>query len=109
LIIEKATPLDAYLDHEVGQKKFLVGDRLNMADITLTARFISAALGRGLINEKSWPNLASNVNEQFAGKLFAPIISRSQRFVAKMLAELRNINSRFVCAVFPYGGISVTA
>jgi glutathione S-transferase len=80
LIIEKATPLYAYLDNEVGQKKFLVGDRLSTADIAVTSQFINAALG-------GWPNLARYVNTQFTSELFAPIISRSRKIVAKMLAD----------------------
>lgn len=48
----------SYLDREIGDKKYLVGDQLSIADIAISAGFLNFEFAKHTVDAKQWKNLA---------------------------------------------------
>ncbi|MGA6972440.1 MAG: glutathione S-transferase family protein [Candidatus Binatus sp.] len=60
-IDEEVPPLFDYLEHEIGDKQFLVADRFTVADIGVATHFVNFKLAGCSIDAKRWPMLAAYV------------------------------------------------
>lgn len=87
IIAAKAPPLFDYLNAEIGDLQYLVGDTLTLADIAVVSQFINASMGGETVDSQRWPDLARYVDHHFAALPFAPIIEKNRGIVAKMLAK----------------------
>jgi len=55
---EDLPPLFTYLDGEIGDREFMVGERFSIADIALAAQLSGMRITRVPIDAQRWPNLA---------------------------------------------------
>lgn len=87
LLAEKTPPLYHYLDEQIGDKTYLIGDRLTLADIAVVSQFMNASFGEESPDPVRWPRLAAYLARQFATEPFAGVLESHRRIVAKMLAR----------------------
>ena len=59
-------PLFDYLERELGDNDWLVGNRFSIADIATSIQFVSFAHGRGEVDAGRWPALAAYVDRAMA-------------------------------------------
>ena len=85
MVADRAPPLFDYLNAEIGDGAFLVGDSLTLGDIAVVSQFINASLGDEHVDAARWPNLARYLKQHFDSELFAPTIAKARHIVAKML------------------------
>ena len=57
----KMPPLFSYLDKELTDRDFLVGDSLTIADISVVSQFVNFRLAGGSLDAGAYPNLAPYV------------------------------------------------
>jgi glutathione S-transferase len=60
-IDEEVPPLFDYLEHEIGDKQFLVANRFTVADIGIATHFVNFKLAGCSVDAKRWPRLAAYV------------------------------------------------
>lgn len=63
-------PLFDYLEGEIGEREFLVGDRFSIADIALTAQLAGMRVTRVAIDDDRWPWLAAYATRHLARPSF---------------------------------------
>ncbi len=72
-----------YLEQQVKNKKYLVGDSLSLADISITASFINLELAGYTVNCERWPSLKYYVDEvtkeSFVKKAIIEVKERMQK------------------------------
>lgn len=72
-----------YLEQQVNNKKYLVGDSLSLADISITASFINLELAGYTVNCERWPSLKYYVDEvtkeSFVKKAIIEVKERMQK------------------------------
>ncbi|MCX7121603.1 MAG: glutathione S-transferase family protein [Gammaproteobacteria bacterium] len=62
-IFEKQLPeIFTYLDREIANKKYFVGDRLSLADIAVAAPFLNLEFAAHTIDSAKWKNLSRYLN-----------------------------------------------
>lgn len=88
-LAERAPPLYGYLDEQIGDRAFLVGDRLTLADIAVVSQFMNAAFGGESPDPQRWPHLAGYLARHLATEPFAEIFAQHQRLVTNMLNRAR--------------------
>jgi glutathione S-transferase len=64
-------PLFTYLEGEIGEREYLVGDSFSIADIALASQLAGMRLTRVPIDAARWPNLASYAERLLARPSFA--------------------------------------
>ncbi len=88
-LAERAPPLYRYLDEQIGDRAFLVGDRLTLADIAVVSQFMNAAFGRESPDPERWPRLAGYLSRHLDAEPFAEIFAHHRRLVTNMLNRAR--------------------
>lgn len=88
-LAERAPPLYRYLDEQIGDRAFLVGDRLTLADIAVVSQFMNAAFGGESPDPRRWPHLAGYLARHFDAEPFAELFAQHQRLVTNMLNRTR--------------------
>jgi glutathione S-transferase len=81
---EDLPPLFTYLEGEIGDRPFLVGDRFSIADIALASQLAGMKITRVPIDRARWPNLADYADRLLARPSFA---QRLEELVSVMPAE----------------------
>ncbi len=84
---EKAPPLYHYLDEQIGDQTYLIGDRLTLADIAVVSQFMNASFGDESPDPACWPRLAGYLARQFAAEPFSAVLAAHRKIVTKMLAR----------------------
>ncbi len=64
-------PLFDYLEGEIGEREFLVGDRFSIADIALTAQLAGLRVTRVPMDADRWPGLSAYAERHLARPSFA--------------------------------------
>lgn len=72
-----------YLDAEIGERDFLVGDTLTLADIAIGSAFASALHACAPIDAAAYPNLARYLAAMLARPAFATRVAKEQAFIAR--------------------------
>jgi glutathione S-transferase len=81
-------PLD-YLEGEVGEAGFLVGDTLSIADISLACQLVQLELVAGPLDAARWPGLAGLVGRLAGRESFAACIAICRKIVKQDPLDLR--------------------
>lgn len=81
-------PLD-YLEGEIGDSGFLVGDSLSIADISLACQLVQLELVAGPLDSARWPAVARLVERLTQRPSFAPCIAISRKIVKQDPIDLR--------------------
>jgi glutathione S-transferase len=71
-------PFFDYLERELGDDEWLVGNRFSIADIASGTQFVAFALGKGEVDAARWPGLAEYVKRVTARPSFKAIIEGDQ-------------------------------
>ena len=82
---EKLPPYFAYLDGQIGDKAFLVGDTFSIADIGVATGFVNFAHAGFRPDATAFPNLTNYLARMHARPSFADCIAEETGFLAKVL------------------------
>jgi glutathione S-transferase len=77
----------AYLNEQVGDHAYLVGDALTLADIAVTSAFASTLHACAPIDAAAYPNLARYLDTMLARPAFATRVAGERAFIAKARAR----------------------
>lgn len=72
-----------YLDGQVGDRAYLVGDALTLADIAITSAFASTLHACSPIDPAAYPNLARYLDTMLARPAFATRVAGERAFIEK--------------------------
>jgi glutathione S-transferase len=81
---EAIPPVFAYLDEQIGENEYLVGNRFSVADIATASPFVNYQHGGGTIDRAKYPRLANYVERIHGRPSFKGFIAEEQRMLAKM-------------------------
>jgi len=82
---EKLPPHLDYLERQLGQQDYFVGDRLTMADIAIASQLLNMEHGGERLDPARWPALATHYERMKARESFASILPGEQRMNAKLV------------------------
>ncbi len=82
---EKLPPHLDYLERQLGQQGYFVGDRLTMADIAIASQLLNMEHGGERLDPARWPALAAHYERMKARESFASILPGEQRMNAKLV------------------------
>lgn len=82
-------PLD-YLEGEVGEKGFLVGDSMSIADVSIACLIAQFELVAGPLDAERWPKVAKLVSTLVARESFTPCLAISKKIVTHDPIDLRS-------------------
>jgi glutathione S-transferase len=82
-------PLD-YLEGELGQSEFLVGDAISIADVALACQLVQLELVAGPLDSDRWPGVAGLVERMAKRESFGPCIAISRKIVKQDPIDLRS-------------------
>lgn len=74
-------PIFRYLDSQIGDKEFLVEDRLTIADIATATSFVNMDHAGFSVDARRWPNLAAFVERMHARESFAACIDQERKIL----------------------------
>jgi len=77
-------PLFDYLERELGDNDWLVGNRFSIADIAAATQFVSFAHGGAEVDAKRWPGLAAYVQRALARSSFKAIVEEEQAMLKSL-------------------------
>ncbi len=85
-LVEKAAnetlpPLFDYLEQELGDNDYLVGNRFSIADLSVGSILVNYRHGEGEIDPKRWPRLVAYVERVHARPSFKGLIEEDQRAI----------------------------
>ena len=85
---EKLPPLFDYLEGEIGDREFLAGDQLSIADISLACHMVQLDLVAGLPSAEKWPSLVAFVERMKARPSFGPALEICRKIVKQEPVDL---------------------
>jgi len=78
-------PLLDYLEKELGDTPYIVGNQFSVADIAIATQFICFALGGEFVNQTRWPRSANYLQCLFDRSSIQPLYQNELSFVNKVL------------------------
>ena len=81
---QKLPPHFDYLEQQLGQQGFFVGDRLSMADIAIACQLINMAHGGEQLDAQRWPGLTGHHARMLALPSASGMLPDEQRMNAKL-------------------------
>lgn len=84
---DKLPPLFDYLEAQLGQNTFLVGDRLSMADVAAVCQLINFGHGGETLNATRWPALAGLLDRTCARASVDGVLTGERELLAKIAAR----------------------
>lgn len=75
IITDIQPPIFDYLEGQIGDKTFLVGDQLTIADIAMTCQFIQMMYAGESLPEATHPNITRYVNEHLKRASFRTLVN----------------------------------
>jgi glutathione S-transferase len=81
---EAIPPVFAYLEEQLGDNEYLVGNRFSLADIATASPFVNYQHGGGTIDRAKYPRLANYVEKIHGRPSFKGFIAKEQGALAKM-------------------------
>lgn len=83
---EKIPPVFDYLEKEIGDREFLVGNAVSIADIAVCTQLVNFAHAGETLDGKRWPKLAAYSKRIHARPSFAGCLGEEQPMVARLRA-----------------------
>lgn len=74
-----------YLEEQLGEQSFLVGDRFTVADIAMASQFTNMEYGGEGVKAERWPRLAAYLERLQARATFRERIDKESGFIRKAL------------------------
>lgn len=87
MLAKKLPPLLNYLDGEIGDKHFLVGEKLSLADLATVCQFMNYRYSGEQLDSDRWPHLARYLEHHLQSEVFAQVLEKQLGLVAKMKAR----------------------
>lgn len=81
---QKLPPHFDYLERQLGQRDFFVGDELSMADIAITCQLINMAHGGESLDGQRWPGLAAHHARMLERQSVSSLLPDEQRMNNKL-------------------------
>jgi glutathione S-transferase len=81
---EAIPPVFSYLEGQLADADYLVGNRFSLADISTASPFVNYQHGGGTIDSAKYPRLASYVERIHSRPSFKGFIAEEQDFIAKL-------------------------
>lgn len=78
---EKLPPHFDYLEREIGERPFLVGDAYSIADVAIATQLVNLKHAGGRVDPDRWPRLAAYVDRIHARPSFAACIEEESRML----------------------------
>jgi glutathione S-transferase len=75
---ETLPPIFDYLERELGDADYLVGNRFGVADLSVGTQFVNYRHGDGAVDASRWPKLAAYVDRVLARPSFKSLIEEDQ-------------------------------
>ncbi len=82
---EKLPPHFDYLERQLGDKPYFVGNQLSMADLAFACQLINMEHGGELIDAKRWPALAAHFGRVKGLASVESVLPGEQRMTAKLI------------------------
>jgi glutathione S-transferase len=82
-IDEDLPPRFDYLESQLGQGPYLVGERFTVADAAVTSMFANLQHAGVVVDAARWPKLAKYVATHLARPSFAPLIQEEKAFLGR--------------------------
>lgn len=88
-LVEKAAneaipPVFTYLEQQIGENEYLVGNRFSLADIATASPLVNYQHGAGTIDRAKYPRLASYAERIHSRPSFKGFIAEEQGLIAKL-------------------------
>lgn len=80
---EELPPIFAWLDGQIGDSGYLVGDGLTLADIAVVTSFVNLAHCAAPVSAEVYPRLARWIDGWFARDSLAPLIARERKILGR--------------------------
>lgn len=84
---DKLPPLFDYLEANIQNNEFIVGDKLTVADIAIASQFVNFSYGHETIDDSRWPNAAAYIKRLHERPVIAAMMSQESAFIAKILSR----------------------
>ncbi len=84
---EKLPPLLEYLEANVPESGFIVGEKLTVADIAIATHFVNLSLGGEQVDASLWPKSSAYAKRILSRPSFAPLVEKEHGFVEKLMAR----------------------
>ena len=83
-LTEGLPPLLEYLEAQLADRLYFLGDQFSMADIAVCSQLVNMAHGGELIDELKWPGLSSLLSRVTARSSVCELLPAEHQLVAKM-------------------------
>lgn len=87
--LEKLPGLFDYLESQLKDRQYLVGERLTVADIALASQLMNLGHGGEKVDSTRWPALCAHMERMHARPTFAHALEKERPFVEKVRAANR--------------------
>jgi glutathione S-transferase len=77
-LTDELPPVFDYLEGEVADREFLVGDRFSIADISVATHFVNFGHAGYAVDAARWPRLAAWVRRQLARQIFVDLAAQDR-------------------------------
>ncbi|MFN3578921.1 MAG: glutathione S-transferase family protein [Pseudomonas sp.] len=80
---QKLPPLFDYLEQQLGQQRYFLGEQFSLADIAVVSQLINMAHVGALIDDQRWPGLASLLSRVTARSSVSSLLPAEHQLMAK--------------------------
>lgn len=85
---EKLPPHFDYLEEQLGDKQFFVGDALTLADLAITCQWVNMQHGDERIDASRWPKLAAHCSRIYSLGSLQAVLAAEHAMLAKMASKV---------------------
>lgn len=78
VVDEELPPMFDYLEGEIGNKEYLVGNKFSIADIGIATQFVNLMLAGYSVDAKRWPNLVAYLGRVHSRPSFKAAIDKEK-------------------------------
>ena len=86
--LQQLPKLFDYLEAQLGDRHFFLGEQFSMADIAVCSQLINLAHAGELIDELAWPNLSSLLSRVSARSSVSSLLPAEHQLVARLTGRV---------------------